>query len=111
MFPEGARSRGRGLMPFKTGAFHAAIAAGVPIVPICVSTTSGNINLNRWNNGHVIVEMLAPVDTSKYGKENVRELAAHCRELMEAKIAELDAEVAQRNAAKNKSLPASKNTF
>ena len=44
--------------------------------------------------------MLAPVDTSKYGKENVRELAAHCRELMEAKIAELDAEVAQRNAAK-----------
>jgi 1-acyl-sn-glycerol-3-phosphate acyltransferase len=40
------------------------------------------------------------VDTSKYGKENVRELAAHCRELMEAKIAELDAEVAQRNAAK-----------
>ena len=88
MFPEGTRSRGRGLMPFKTGAFHAAIAAGVPIVPICVSTTSGNINLNRWNNGHVIVEMLAPVDTSKYGKENVRELAAHCRELMEAKIAE-----------------------
>lgn len=111
MFPEGTRSRGRGLMPFKTGAFHAAIAAGVPIVPICVSTTSGNINLNRWNNGHVIVEMLAPVDTSKYGKENVRELAAHCRELMEAKIAELDAEVAQRNAAKNKSLPSSKNTF
>ncbi|EQA5357695.1 1-acylglycerol-3-phosphate O-acyltransferase [Serratia marcescens] len=100
MFPEGTRSRGRGLMPFKTGAFHAAIAAGVPIVPICVSTTSGNINLNRWNNGHVIVEMLAPVDTSKYGKENVRELAAHCRELMEAKIAQLDAEVAQRNAAK-----------
>ena len=27
MFPEGTRSRGRGLMPFKTGAFHAAIAA------------------------------------------------------------------------------------
>ncbi|HDL7412723.1 TPA: 1-acylglycerol-3-phosphate O-acyltransferase, partial [Yersinia enterocolitica] len=39
MFPEGTRSRGRGLLPFKTGAFHAAIAAGVPIVPICVSST------------------------------------------------------------------------
>ena len=45
MFPEGTRSRGRGLLPFKTGAFHAAIAAGVPIIPVCVSNTSNKINL------------------------------------------------------------------
>ncbi|MFZ1872229.1 MAG: 1-acylglycerol-3-phosphate O-acyltransferase [Chania sp.] len=100
MFPEGTRSRGRGLLPFKTGAFHAAISAGVPVVPICVSTTSGKINLNRWNNGHAIVEMLEPVDTSAYSKEQVRELAAHCRDLMKAKIEQLDAEVAQLDATK-----------
>jgi len=99
MFPEGTRSRGRGLMPFKTGAFHAAIAAGVPIIPVCVSNTHGKIKLNRWNNGLVIVEMLPPVDTQGWGKEQVRELAAHCRQLMEAKIAELDKEVAEREAA------------
>ncbi|EOI5721948.1 1-acylglycerol-3-phosphate O-acyltransferase [Cronobacter dublinensis] len=98
MFPEGTRSRGRGLMPFKTGAFHAAIAAGVPIIPVCVSNTHGKIKLNRWNNGLVIVEMLPPVDTQGWGKEQVRELAAHCRQLMEAKIAELDKEVAEREA-------------
>jgi 1-acyl-sn-glycerol-3-phosphate acyltransferase len=68
-------------------------------VPICVSTTSGKINLNRWNNGHAIVEMLEPIDVSQYGKENVRELAAHCHTLMLAKIAQLDEEVARRNAA------------
>ncbi|EOV8144952.1 1-acylglycerol-3-phosphate O-acyltransferase [Cronobacter dublinensis] len=99
MFPEGTRSRGRGLMPFKTGAFHAAIAAGVPIIPVCVSNTHGKIKLNRWNNGLVIVEMLPPVDTQGWGKEQVRELAAHCRQLMEAKIAELDKEVTEREAA------------
>ncbi|HGC6387378.1 TPA: 1-acylglycerol-3-phosphate O-acyltransferase [Cronobacter dublinensis] len=99
MFPEGTRSRGRGLMPFKTGAFHAAIAAGVPIIPVCVSNTHGKIKLNRWSNGLVIVEMLPPVDTQGWGKEQVRELAAHCRQLMEAKIAELDKEVAEREAA------------
>jgi 1-acyl-sn-glycerol-3-phosphate acyltransferase len=98
MFPEGTRSRGR-FAAFKTGAFHAAIAAGVPIIPVCVSNTSNKINLNRLNNGLVIVEMLPPVDTSQYGKEGVRALATHCRELMAAKIAELDKEVAEREAA------------
>lgn len=99
MFPEGTRSRGRGLLPFKTGAFHAAIAAGVPIIPVCVSNTSNKINLNRLNNGLVIVEMLPPVDTSQFGKDQVRELATHCRALMAEKIAELDSEVAAREAA------------
>ncbi|MDA8478450.1 1-acylglycerol-3-phosphate O-acyltransferase [Citrobacter sp. Awk 4] len=99
MFPEGTRSRGRGLLPFKTGAFHAAIAAGVPIIPVCVSNTSNKIKLNRLNNGLVIVEMLPPIDISAFGKDQVRELAAHCRTLMEQKIEELDKEVAEREAA------------
>lgn len=99
MFPEGTRSRGRGLLPFKTGAFHAAIAAGVPIIPVCVSNTSNKIKLNRWNNGLVIVEMLPPVDTRADGKDQVRKLATDCRELMMAKIDELNQEVAAREAA------------
>ncbi|MEG1691598.1 MAG: 1-acylglycerol-3-phosphate O-acyltransferase [Hafnia sp.] len=98
MFPEGTRSRGRGLMPFKTGAFHAAIAAGVPIVPVCASNTNDKVKLNRWNNGLVIVEMLPPIDVTKYGKDQVRELSAYCHALMEAKINELNAEVAAREA-------------
>lgn len=98
MFPEGTRSRGRGLLPFKTGAFHAAIGAGVPIIPIVCSTTQGKIKFNRWNNGHVIIEMLPPVSTEGYSKENVRELANLCREQMEQKLAELDAEVDSRNS-------------
>ncbi|MBI0550906.1 1-acylglycerol-3-phosphate O-acyltransferase [Pectobacterium parmentieri] len=102
MFPEGTRSRGRGLMPFKTGAFHAAISANVPIVPICVSTTSNKVKLNRWNNGLVIVEMLPPIDTSAYTKDQVRELATHCHDVMAAKITELDTEVAAREAADKK---------
>ncbi|MEC5319923.1 1-acylglycerol-3-phosphate O-acyltransferase [Brenneria populi subsp. brevivirga] len=102
MFPEGTRSRGRGLLPFKTGAFHAAIAAQVPVVPICISTTSNKIKLNRWNNGHVIVEVLPPIETHSYGKEQVRELTTRCHDIMAAKLAQLDAEVAEREAAEKK---------
>jgi len=96
MFPEGTRSRGRGLLPFKTGAFHAAVAAGVPIIPIVVSNTHGKINLNRLKNGLVIVEMLPPVDTSGYTTQSVRKLATHCRELMMEKLEALNAEVEAR---------------
>ncbi|MGY4676301.1 1-acylglycerol-3-phosphate O-acyltransferase [Pasteurella sp. P03HT] len=97
MFPEGTRSRGRGLLPFKTGAFYAAIAAGVPIVPVVCSTTHNKVDLNRWNNGKVICEMLAPIDVSGYDKEHVRELAIRCHDIMEKRIAELDAEIAQQS--------------
>ncbi|EHK6027441.1 1-acylglycerol-3-phosphate O-acyltransferase [Vibrio parahaemolyticus] len=98
MFPEGTRSRGRGLLPFKTGAFHAAIGAEVSIIPIVCSSTD-HIKLNRWNNGHVIVEMLPPVSTEGYGKDGIRELANVCREQMKEKLEALDEEVKQRNAA------------
>lgn len=94
MFPEGTRSRGRGLLPFKTGAFHAAIAAGVPIVPVICSTTHNKIDLNRKNNGKVICEMMEPIDISNYNRDNVRELAEYCHRIMEKRIAELDAEIA-----------------
>lgn len=97
MFPEGTRSRGRGLLPFKTGAFHAAIAAGVPVIPVVVSDTHNKIKLNRWNNGLVIVEMLPPVDIKQFEGQSARKLATHCRELMAARLEELNAEVARRS--------------
>ncbi|MBW3697481.1 1-acylglycerol-3-phosphate O-acyltransferase [Vibrio sp. T187] len=99
MFPEGTRSRGRGLLPFKTGAFHAAVGAELPIIPIVCSSTDG-IKLNRWNNGHVIVEMLPPVSIEGYDKSNIRELANTCREQMKEKLESLDQEVEMRNQKK-----------
>jgi 1-acyl-sn-glycerol-3-phosphate acyltransferase len=99
-YPEGTRSKGRGLLPFKTGAFRMAIEAGVPITPMVVSTTHNKINLNRRNNGIVITEMLEPIDVTSYSINDARALADHCHQLMAKKIAELDAEVAQLEAQK-----------
>lgn len=101
MFPEGTRSRGRGLLPFKTGAFHAAMAAGVPIVPIVVSNTHDKINLNRLKNGLVIVEMLPPIDVNQFRDQSVRKLTNHCREVMQLKLDELNAEVKRRETDAN----------
>ncbi len=77
------------MRPFKTGALNAASAAGVPIVPVCVSNTSNKVHLNRLNNGLVILDMLPPFYVREYGKDQSRELAAIHRALLEHKIAEL----------------------
>jgi len=39
LFPEGTRSRSGRLQPFKKGAFHLALRAGVPIIPVAIRGT------------------------------------------------------------------------
>jgi 1-acyl-sn-glycerol-3-phosphate acyltransferase len=39
IFPEGTRSKGRGLRPGKTGAAHFALYANCPIIPVAISGT------------------------------------------------------------------------
>ncbi|WP_339389086.1 1-acylglycerol-3-phosphate O-acyltransferase [Vibrio caribbeanicus] len=97
IFPEGTRSRGRGLLPFKTGAFHAAVGAHLPIIPVVCSSTN-HLKFNRWDNGHVIVEMLPPVSVEGMEKDDIRELANDCREKMRLKLQQLDEEVRELNS-------------
>lgn len=104
VYPEGTRSKGRGLLPFKTGAFRMAIEAGVPITPMCTSTTHNKIDLNRINNGIVITEMLEPIDVTEYKLSDAKALANHCHALMAEKIAQLDEEVAHLEAQANPDL-------
>ncbi|MFM4702932.1 1-acylglycerol-3-phosphate O-acyltransferase [Aeromonas bivalvium] len=99
MFPEGTRSQGRGLLPFKAGAFHTAVQAEVPVVPIVCSSYFGQVDLNRWDNGEVLLEMLPPLCSKEHGAAGIRELSEHCRQQMEAKLAQLDEAVARQRAA------------
>ena len=93
IFPEGTRSRGRGLMPFKMGAFHTALQAGVNVIPTVVSNTHEQVKLNRWNNGEVIVEVLDPIDINQYKKREIRRLMDDSREIMLAKYKHLNEQV------------------
>lgn len=94
MFPEGSRSRGRGWLPFKRGAFHAAVQAGVPIIPVVCSNTHEQVHLNRWNNGRVIVEMLPPISTEGLKETDVVHLMHQCEAQMHETKARLDDELA-----------------
>lgn len=103
MFPEGTRSNGRGLLPFKNGAFHTAFQANVDIVPVCVSNLHGKINLNRWDNGTLLVEFLQPIPIANYRKETLRELSKNCHQQMSDKIGALDKTLQQQQQQQKES--------
>lgn len=94
LFPEGTRSYGRGILPFKTGAFRTAEQAKVPVVPVVCSNTQ-DIKLNRWNNGKMIIEFLAPVEIEDKRKESIRAAANLVRERMTEKFEQLNQEIKQ----------------
>lgn len=93
IMPEGTRSQGRGLLPFKKGGFLTAIKAGVPIVPLCVSSTE-NIRLSDWQPKPGLVEFLEPISTEGLTEADAEGLAEECHKLMKAKISAMDKRLA-----------------
>lgn len=94
-FPEGTRSYGRGLLPFKTGAFRIAQLAKCPVVIVAASNLHNKIKLNRWDNGTLIIDVSKPqeLDSSR----STKEWTSYFHAAMAQKIAELDSEVAAGN--------------
>lgn len=66
--PEGTRSPTPKLLPFKKGAFHMAMQAGVPIVPIVIRN-AGELMAPRGaliSSGTVDVAVLDPISTKRW---------------------------------------------
>jgi 1-acyl-sn-glycerol-3-phosphate acyltransferase len=89
VFPEGTRSRGRGLQAFKKGAFHVAITSGAPIVMICVEQYQAQHVGWSGRRKSVSVRILPPVETKDMAATDIRELMARCHQQMADTIASL----------------------
>lgn len=86
IFPEGTRSYydKPDLLPFKKGAFHLAIQAQVPIVPIVVSNYSNLVSIPRkvFRPGTIPLKVLKPIETKGKTFEDVDTLLVEVREVM-----------------------------
>jgi len=81
MSPEGTRSATPTLASFKKGAFHLAMQAGVPVVPVVIHN-SGDVQPKGdmlYHPGTVNVEVLPPVETDDWTVETIDEHVAMVR--------------------------------
>ncbi|MEO7733037.1 MAG: lysophospholipid acyltransferase family protein [Kofleriaceae bacterium] len=96
MFPEGTRSQGGELLPFKDGAFDLAIRAGVPILPIALAGTRAmRPKHSRWfGKAHACAKILAPIATTGMTAADVGRLRDQTRAAIAQALPELRARYA-----------------
>ncbi len=94
-FPEGTRSYGRGLLPFKTGAFRIAEQTSKSLLMICASDTHQQIKWNRWNNGTVLIKFYEPEPLIP--SKDIKGNSEYFHQKMETRLAELSEEANQLN--------------
>ncbi len=91
MFPEGTRTSDGRVRQFSDGAFHLAIAAGVPVLPLVIEGSRDCIPKNSWRFGKpadVFLKVLSPVDTSPFTLTEVSRLRDSVRSAIIDQIAE-----------------------
>jgi len=88
LFPEGTRSRDGSFRPFKKGAFHLAIQAGVPVVPVAIKGSFDVVPPGRWrvNPGPIEVYVEPPVDVTPYCPEDSSGLMDTVRETIGRRV-------------------------
>jgi 1-acyl-sn-glycerol-3-phosphate acyltransferase len=93
IMPEGTRNKGNGIKKFKKGAFVAAINAGVPIIPVSISTYVKFVNVKKWNAGKVAMKIHDPIETTDYSLNDWDKLANKCHQIVSDGIDEIDAQI------------------
>ncbi|MBN8218411.1 MAG: 1-acyl-sn-glycerol-3-phosphate acyltransferase [Spirochaetes bacterium] len=93
MFPEGTRNlAGRGLLPFKKGAFYMAIEAQVPIIPVVCSSLNPLINFKKRyaRSGRLMIRVLPPIHTRGKSMRHLMEIVDETRNAMLAALSDMD---------------------
>jgi len=95
IFPEGTRHNDGAIHEFKKGAFHTAIEAQVPILPVVFSSYRTFLNDKKFimHPGEVIIEALPEIPTKGLTSKDVDELMEHTRRLMVNKFSEITMEI------------------
>ena len=94
VFPEGTRRNTGMIHEFKKGAFHAAIQAQVPIVPVVFSSYKTFLNTEKkiFDKGEIIITALPEISTEGLTVDSIDDLIQSTRSLMIEKYIETSKE-------------------
>lgn len=84
VFPEGTRNHEGSMMPFKKGAFHLAVQAQIPILPVVFSSYAEFYNKkdNKFTTGKFIITCLPKIPTRGLTANDVTDLTENVRKQM-----------------------------
>lgn len=91
IFPEGTRSPDGNLLPFKDGAFHLAIAAQCPVLPVAIAGTKDcRPKGSKWfGEARAAARVLAPIPTKGMTEADLPRLKELAREAIAAALPDL----------------------
>ncbi|KAG8010595.1 1-acyl-sn-glycerol-3-phosphate acyltransferase alpha [Nibea albiflora] len=99
VFPEGTRNQKGDLLPFKKGAFHLAVQAQVPIIPVVFSSYS-NFYLRKekqFKSGTIRLKILPKIETKGMTTEDISSLSDKSFNVMRSAFLSISDSVTQSN--------------
>ncbi|XP_004074574.1 1-acyl-sn-glycerol-3-phosphate acyltransferase alpha isoform X1 [Oryzias latipes] len=99
VFPEGTRNQQGDLLPFKKGAFHLAVQAQVPIIPVVFSSYNSFYHRKekQFNSGTIRLKILPKIETKGMSSDDVSSLADKSYQVMRSAFLEISDSVTQSN--------------
>ncbi|KAG2156340.1 hypothetical protein DEU56DRAFT_766599 [Suillus clintonianus] len=110
MYPEGTRhcQEVPSLLPFKKGAFHVAVQAGIPIIPVVCENYWRIYHKGVFGTGTIRVRVLPPISTAGLSVSDVPELTTLVRDQMLSTLREISVKVASEEDTKAAEQPGMK---
>ncbi|KAH9948783.1 1-acylglycerol-3-phosphate O [Amylocystis lapponica] len=108
LFPEGTRSmrEHHDMLPFKKGAFHTAVQAGVPIVPVICENYYRIYRKGVFESGTLKIKVLPPIPTQGLTNADVGALSVRVHDLMVAALREISPPLSPSKSIESTILPA-----
>ena len=88
VFPEGTRSKEKGMLPFHEGSFKLATRSGCPVVPVAISH-SDDIFEKHFpfvRKTHVTVQFAAPIECAAMSREEQKQLPSMTQEAIRSML-------------------------